>query len=332
MWLVFRMTGNSEDQAAGRHEARGGKVRAVFGGEFWMGSNDFYEEERPVRRVSVESFEIDECPVTNDEFAAFVADTGYVTYAEIPPTRADYPEAPADMLRAGSFVFEPPRAQLSAPVTADVPQWWSYVFGADWQHPLGPDSNLRGLGSHPVVHIVAADAEAYARWAGKALPTEAEWEYAARGGCDDGRAYAWGDDLVLDGKDMANIWQGAFPHENLAVPGFERTSPVRSYPPNGYGLFDMIGNVWEWTADWYAVGAHRPKQGCCTTAKGAVGLQEASGDPASALKIPRRVLKGGSHLCAPNYCRRYRPAARWPQPIDTSTSHTGFRCVVRNKL
>ncbi|GGC16486.1 hypothetical protein GCM10011494_39200 [Novosphingobium endophyticum] len=318
-----------ETQAVGMRSAPADRVCAVPGGEFWMGSNDFYEEERPLRRVRIEDFRIDECPVTNDEFAAFVADTGYVTYAEIPPAAADYPGAPADMLRAGSFVFEPPRAPLAAPLTEGIPQWWSYVFGADWRHPLGPHSSLQGLGDHPVVHIVAADAEAYAKWAGKALPTEAEWEFAARGGRDDGCPYAWGDELEPGGKRMANIWHGTFPHENLAAPGFERTSPVRSYPPNNYGLFDMIGNVWEWTADWYAAGAHRPKQGCCTTEKGNAGLQEASADPASALKIPRRVLKGGSHLCAPNYCRRYRPAARWPQPIDTSTSHTGFRCVIR---
>lgn len=288
-----------------------------------MGSDDFYEEERPVHRVSVKSFRIDESPVTNDEFAAFVADTGYVTFAEIAPTPAEYPNMPAEMCRAGSFVFHPLTEKYPAPVTSAVPQWWNYVFGADWRHPYGPESGLNGLGDHPVVHVVADDAEAYAKWAGKELPTEAEWEYAARGGYDDGRPYAWGSELEPGGVVMAKIWKGQFPYKNLAAPGLERTSPVRTYPANDYGVFDMIGNVWEWTADWYVSGTQRSQSACCSVSAAD------SIAPESALKIPRRVLKGGSHLCAPSYCRRYRPAARWPQPIDTSTSHTGFRCVVR---
>ncbi len=281
----------------------------IRGGAFLMGSDTHYTDERPARPVMVGDFRIDETPVTNAQFTRFIAETGYVTFAEIAPDPADYPDAPADMLRAGSAVFVPSShpVDLGGPAT-----WWQFVFGADWRHPTGPDSTIDALMDHPVVHIVAADAEAYAAWAGKRLPTEAEWEYAARGGLD-GRAYAWGDEFRPEGRIMAKTFDGQFPHLNRAPPGLERTAPVGSYPANGYGLCDMIGNVWEWTADGYdrAISPGRP---CCGVSSDG--------------RVPRRVLKGGSHLCHPDYCQRYRPAARWPQPVDTSTSHAGFRCVV----
>jgi sulfatase modifying factor 1 len=243
-----------------------------------------------------------------------------VTFAERPADLSDYPGASPEMAQPGSSVFLPPSHFDGATGGAGTPAWWSYVFGADWRRPLGPGSDIRRKMDHPVVHIVAEDAEAYAAWAGKSLPTEAEWEYAARGGLE-GRKYAWGDELHPGGRVMAKTWQGLFPYKNDARPGHERTSPVRGFPPNGYGLYDMIGNVWEWTSDWYVDGPPASSP-CCGG-----GRQKASIAPGT--RMPRRVLKGGSHLCAPNYCQRYRPAARWPQPIDTSTSHTGFRCVVR---
>ncbi len=301
----------------------------VPGGAFSMGSDDFYPEEAPVRRASVESFWIDTAPVTNADFGRFVAETGYVTLAERAPDPRDYPGMPPEMAKAGSLVFQ----RTATPIPLQNPLlWWHFVFGADWRHPLGADSSLDGLDTHPVVHIACEDAEAYAAWAGKALPSEAEWEFAARGGLD--RAvYAWGDELSPHGAMLANYWQGEFPHANQLLDGWERTSPVRSFPANGYGLFDMIGNVWEWTSDWYALpstDAAKSAAPCCVPEKPRGGAESESFDPATPqVRIPRRVLKGGSHLCAPNYCQRYRPAARYPQPIDTSTSHVGFRCIVR---
>jgi len=221
--------------------------------------------------------------------------------------------------------------------------WWAYIPGADWRHPRGPDSSIQGMDDHPVVHVGFDDATAFALWSGKALPTEAEWEFAARGGLD-GADYAWGDELEPDGRPRANYWQGEFPIQNLRTDGYEDTSPVGSFPANGWGLYDMIGNVWEWTTDWYAprhdpqaksAQAESPRaksatsgvQGCCSG--GDRSAREGSFDPAISLPIPRKVMKGGSFLCAPNYCRRYRPAARMPQAIDTSTCHLGFRCIVR---
>ncbi|HEV7288823.1 formylglycine-generating enzyme family protein [Sphingomonas sp.] len=305
-------------------------MRFVPGGAFSMGSDDFYPEEAPVRRASVASFWIDAAPVPNADFGRFVAETGYVTLAERAPDPRDYPGMPPEMAKAGSLVFQ----RTATPVALHNPLlWWRFVFGADWRHPLGPDSSLDGLDTHPVVHIACEDAEAYAGWAGKALPTEAEWEFAARGGLD-GAAYAWGDELSPDGAMLANYWQGDFPHANQLLDGWERTSPVRSFPANGYGLFDMIGNVWEWTSDWYALpslDAPKSSTACCVPEHPRGGTESESFDPtAPQVRIPRRVLKGGSHLCAPNYCQRYRPAARYPQPIDTSTSHVGFRCIVRD--
>jgi formylglycine-generating enzyme required for sulfatase activity len=301
----------------------------ISGGTFRMGSDRHYPEEAPSHRVTVDDFWIDRMPVTNREFRKFVNATGHVTMAERKPSAEDYPGALPHMLKAGSLVFTPPRHMVDL---RDWSQWWNFKFGADWRRPYGPRSSVSGLDDHPVVHVAYDDAEAYARWARKELPTEAEWEFAARGGLD-GAEYAWGDEFAPEGKQMANTWQGAFPHQNLIADGFERTSPVGAFPPNGYGLYDMIGNVWEWTTDWYSQRheADAPKA-CCIPENPRGGLREASYDPRQPeIKIPRKVLKGGSHLCAPNYCRRYRPAARHAQPIDTSSSHIGFRCVVRRK-
>jgi sulfatase modifying factor 1 len=304
-------------------------VRHVPGGTFLMGSERFYPEERPVRRVSVEEFWIDETPVTNAAFAAFVAATGYVTRAEIAPDPRDYPSLPPEYSRPASLVFE----RTSGPVYLDDPaQWWTLRPGADWRHPTGPNSGIDDLLDHPVVHLAFADAEAYARWAGKSLPTEAEWEIAARGGLN-GADYAWGDELAPTGAVLANYWRGLFPFANQREDGEYRTTPVGQYPPNGYGLSDMIGNVWEWTADWYAIhSASRPdvRRKCCAIPDPRGGNRRGSIDPQQpGAAIGRKVLKGGSHLCAANYCQRYRPAARHAQAVDTSTSHIGLRCVFR---
>jgi formylglycine-generating enzyme required for sulfatase activity len=314
------------DQASGALGDPDGMIR-IPGGTFRMGSDAHYPEEAPVHRVAVDGFWMDRCPVTNREFAQFVAATGHVTVGEIPPDAKDYPGALPEMLYAGSLVFVPPRRPVDL---RDWSQWWTFLKGADWRHPCGPDSSIAGLGDHPVVHVAFADAQAYATWAGKELPTEAEWEFAARGGLD-GATYAWGDELAPGGRHRANTWQGNFPHQNLCADGFARTSPVTAFPPNDYGLHDMIGNVWEWTSDWYAPrhSADAPKA-CCIPENPRGGSEEASYDPRQpAIRIPRKVVKGGSHLCAPNYCRRYRPAARHAHPVETSTSHIGFRCVVR---
>ena len=299
----------------------------IPGGTFRMGSDHHYPEEAPAHRVSVDPFWIDRTPVTNRQFKKFVAATGYVTTAQIPPDPKDYPGALPHMIYAGSLVFAPPRHVAGL---HDWSQWWTFMKGADWRHPGGPNSSINVLDNHPVVHVSFADALAFAQWAGKDLPTEAEWEFAARGGAE-GEEFAWGDTLTPGGRHMANIWQGNFPIENLSEDGYARTSPVTAFPPNGYGLHDMIGNVWEWTADWWSTGheADAPKA-CCVPQNPRGGCESASLDPRQPnIRIPRKVLKGGSHLCAPNYCRRYRPAARHAEPVDTSTSHVGFRCVVR---
>jgi formylglycine-generating enzyme required for sulfatase activity len=233
------------------------------------------------------------------------------------------------MLKAGSLVFKPPKGPVDL---RDWSRWWRFRFGASWRHPNGPGSSIAGLDDHPVVHVAYADAEAYARWADQDLPTEAEWEFAARGGLD-GAEDAWGHEFTPGGRHLANTWQGIFPAQNLAGDGYERTSPVTAFPPNGYGLHDMIGNVWEWTSDFFAPKhpADAPKA-CCIPENPRGGGEDRSYDPTQPeVRIPRKVLKGGSHLCAPNYCRRYRPAARHAQPVDTSTSHIGFRCVVRER-
>lgn len=288
-----------------------------------MGSDRHYPEEAPSRLVEVDSFEMDETPVTNHQFAQFVKDTGYVTFAERPPDPADYPGIAPEMIRAGSLLFVRPPLPVS---TDDALQWWEFSFGACWAKPHGPDSSLDGIEDHPVVHVVHEDAAAFAAWAGKRLPTEAEWEFAARGGLD-GADYAWGDELAPEGKLLANYWIGAFPHARARQCAFERTSPVGNFPANGYGLADMIGNVWEWTADWFGL-EHRSVKPCCVPRNPRGASEAESIDPAaSQVPIGRKVLKGGSHLCAANYCQRYRPAARYPQPVDTSTSHVGFRCA-----
>lgn len=305
-----------------------GMIR-IEGGTFRMGSDRHYAEEAPSHRVSVDGFWIDETPVTNSQFRRFVEATGHVTFAEIPPDPRDYPGALPHMLRAGSMMFDPPTHAVE---TRDWAQWWTFKFGATWRKPYGAGSSIKGLDDHPVVHVAYRDAEAYAAWAGKALPTEAEWEFAAWGGREDSE-FAWGDELTPEGRHMANTWQGAFPHENSREDGWARTSPVRAFPPNGYGLHDMIGNVWEWTADFWSVRhqADAPKA-CCVPQNPRGGPEAESYDTRQpTIRIPRKVLKGGSHLCAPSYCRRYRPAARHAEPIDTSTSHVGFRCVLRER-
>lgn len=288
----------------------------IPGGAFRMGSDHHYAEEAPARDAQVDGFWIDTAPVTNRQFARFVRETGWTSSAELAPDPTAYPDAPPESLVAGSLVFTPP----AGPVPLDNPGgWWRYAAGADWRHPLGPDSSLAGLWEHPVVHVGWADVEAYAAWAKADLPTEAEWEFAARGGAGD-TEFAWGDEFSPKGRLMANTWQGQFPHQSLKPNGRFRTSKVGGFPANGYRLRDMIGNVWEWTRDTWT-DTYRPISACCAEPAG-------SFDP-DAPTIPRKVLKGGSHLCAPSYCRRYRPAARHPQSIDSSTSHVGFRCVVR---
>ncbi|MFJ6134797.1 formylglycine-generating enzyme family protein [Kitasatospora sp. NPDC092286] len=306
------------------------------GGAFTMGSDHHYPDEAPAHRAVVRGFRIDRYAVTNDDFAAFVAATGHVTAAEIAPTAAEYPDALPDLLVAGSSVFRSPDRPVDL---GNAYNWWFFVPGADWRHPYGPDSSIDGLGDHPAVHIGLADARAYAAWAGKELPTEAEWEYAARGGSE-GTEFAWGrergDELVPGGRLMANTWHGDFPLTNRSPDGYRATAPVGSYPANGFGLYDMIGNVWEWTADHYT-GRHRGTTPSCCGGNGRAGdarvtdARAASVDPAAAAPgIPRRVIKGGSFLCAPTYCRRYRPPARMPQSEDTTTCHLGFRCVIRD--
>jgi formylglycine-generating enzyme required for sulfatase activity len=305
----------------------------IPGGTFLMGSDQYYPEEAPAHEVSVDGFWMDVHTVTNEEFTRFVAETGYVTVAERPLDPAAYPGADPDLLVPGALVFQ----RQTHPVDLrDATQWWAYVPGANWRHPQGPNSRLDGREQHPVTQVAYEDAEAYAAWAGKALPSEAEWERAARGGLY-GAAYVWGDEFLPDQRLMANVWIGAFPHQTLRPDQHIGTMAVGSFPANGYGLYDMAGNVWEWTSDYYAPG-HQPSEhaehACCApeNPRGATreAEREASYDPTqSAVRIPRKVLKGGSHLCAANYCLRYRPAARSPEMEDTATSHIGFRCIVR---
>ena len=270
---------------------------------FRMGSDAHHAEEAPARDVAVEGFWIDAYAVTNEAFAAFVDDTRYVTVAERALDPAAFPGAPPENLRAGSMVFRRSRGPVDL---KRMDQWWAWTPGASWRHPDGPGSTLAGRERHPVVHVAYADARAYAEWAEKALPTEAEWELAARGGLD-GAAYTWGEAPEAAGERRANYWHGDFPWR--AEPGYGTTAPVGSFAPNGFGLYDMAGNVWEWTRTWF----------------------EPRFDPNQpAVRIPRRVVKGGSFLCADSYCARYRPAARRPQMIDTGMSHIGFRCVRRS--
>jgi formylglycine-generating enzyme required for sulfatase activity len=265
--------------------------------------------------------------VTNEQFARFVKETGYVTVAERPPRAEDYPGAEPELLVPGSLVFR----RTEEPVDLDNWMlWWRWTPGACWRRPKGLGGSFRDLKRHPVVHVAWEDVKAYARWAGKEIPTETEWERAARGGLE-GAAFTWGNEACPDGRPMANTWEGEFPWQNSVRDGYLGTSPVGSYPANGYGLYDMAGNVWEWTSDWYAsrhpVDSTKP---CCTPRNPRGGCREESYDACQPhARIPRKVLKGGSHLCAPNFCLRYRPAARSPQMIDTGMSHIGFRCIVR---
>ena len=307
----------------------------VPGGTTMMGSDLHYPEEAPAHPVTVGGFFLDQHPVTNQEFAEFVDATGYRTLAERPPDVADYPGADPAQLVAASAVFDPPTHKVNL---NDAYQWWVSVQGADWQHPESPDSDLRCKLDHPVTHVAWEDVQAYALWAGKVVPTEAEWEFAARGGLH-GAEYAWGSSLTPDGRHMANVWQGDFPLVNDMDDGYFWTSPVGTYDSNGYGLHDMIGNVWEWTSDWWSA-HHKPAADgpvCCapparvnpTGGKELLSVAPAQPVP---LRIPRKVIKGGSFLCAPNYCQRYRPAARLAQAIDTSTCHIGFRCAIRPQV
>jgi formylglycine-generating enzyme required for sulfatase activity len=302
-----------------------GMVR-IPGGTFRMGSDEHYPEEAPAHRVSVGPFWMDRHAVTNADFRRFVAATGHVTLAERPANPDDYPGAKPELLAPSSVMFR----KADGPVDLrDHYNWWIYVQGADWRHPRGPASSLQGLWQHTVVHIAYEDAEAYARWSGKQLPTEAEWEFAARGGLD-GAEFAWGGELTPGGRQMVNNWQGEFPWQNFVEDGFEWTAPVGAFPPNGYGLHEMTGNTWEWTTDWYQDHG-KIRKACCTINNPRGGDPDGSYDPRNpGVTIPRKVMKGGSYLCAPNYCRRYRPAARMPQAIDTSTCHLGFRCIVRD--
>ncbi len=295
-------------------------------GEFAMGSDDFYPDEGPVRRVAVPGFWIDPYQVTNAEFAAFVDATGYVTEAEIAPDPTMYPGANPGDLVPGALVF----AMTPGPVhLGDFRQWWAWTPGADWRHPTGPESSIDDLADHPVVHVSFGDAVAYCDWAGRVLPTEAEWEYAARGGLD-GAVFTWGDDDPQETEPVANTWQGPFPYENTEIDGWIRTAPVGSYPPNGYGLYDMAGNVWEWTDEWYTAQRWAGGRSEDSAAPPRSGTREGSFDPRQPdIAIPRKVVKGGSHLCTPQYCYRYRPAARQPQMIDTAMSHIGFRTIKR---
>ena len=269
---------------------------AIPAGNYQVGTERFYPEEAPVRQVSIASFEIDQAPVTNAEFQQFVDATGYQTVSERPPDPTLYPDLPPEEQIPESVVFlpPPPTVDRSEPLS-----WWALIAGADWRHPQGPDTNIEGLMQHPVVHVAFEDALAYADWVGKRLPTADEWEVAARGGLVD-QDYAWGSEKTPDGRWLANVWQGPFPWQNKETDGWFWTSPVGSFPANGYGLVDVCGNVWEWTSTPYAV----PEGG-----------QE------------RRVIKGGSFLCADNYCHRFRPSALMGQTLDTATCHMGFRCA-----
>ena len=288
-------------------------------GEFTMGSNDHYPEEAPAQRRWVDGFWISATAVTNREYAAFVSATHYRTVAERPLDARQFPDAPPENLVAGSMVF----TGTAAPVDLrHLSQWWAWVPGANWRRPFGPGSTIADRVDHPVVHIALEDAEAYASWSGQRLPTEAEWEFAARG--SRGAApYTWGDSPEQPGQRLANYWHGDFPWR--ADAGYGATRAVASFPPNTRGLYDMAGNVWEWTADWYSTRTGEELPACCGPDERTLAAQ--SCDPSDHASVPRKVVKGGSFLCADSYCRRYRPAARRPQAIDTGMSHIGFRCA-----
>jgi formylglycine-generating enzyme required for sulfatase activity len=305
----------------------------IPGGEFSMGckdprgdlcgGNESMDDARPVHRVQVDAFWMDRTEVTNAEFARFVAETGYITVAERPLRPEDFPGVPREHLLPGSVVFNPP---AHAVPLDNALRWWDYVPGASWRHPAGPDSDLKGLDHHPVVHVAFEDAEAYARWAGKRLPTEAEWEFAARGG-QSGQAYPWGNDLNPDGRWMANIWEGDFPHANSGADGYANTAPVASFPANGYGLYDVAGNVWEWCSDWYRPDAYAHQAHGEAAAKNPRGPAQADSFDPQEPGQPKRVQRGGSFLCTDRYCTRYMLGTRGKGAPDTGSNHLGFRCV-----
>jgi formylglycine-generating enzyme required for sulfatase activity len=291
----------------------------IPGGTFWMGGNDPTTlDAGPAHLVTLDPFWMDRTEVTNDQFAAFVRATGYVTVAERKPDPKDYPGVEPSKLVPGSPVFSPP--DQAVPLDNAL-QWWNYVPGADWRHPEGPGSSIEGKGNFPVIHVCFDDATAYARWAGKRLPTEAEWEFAARGGLDR-RKYVWGDERQPGGTSRMNHWQGRFPVENSAADGFARLAPVGSYEPNGYGLVDMAGNVWEWCSDWYRPGYEVDGPGPVKNPTGPSSSHDPD-EPGAA----KRVQRGGSFLCSDLYCTRYLPGSRGKGAVDSGASHVGFRCV-----
>lgn len=293
----------------------------ISAGRFSMGSDyQMFEDARPIHAVELDGFWIDKNLVTNAQYEKFVQATGYVTVAERKPNAKDFPDVPADKLVPGAVVFSPPKEAVALD---NVGQWWNWTPGASWRHPEGPQSDLKGRENHPVVCVAWDDAEAYCKWAGKRLPTEAEFEYAARGGLTQ-KAYAWGDDFRPQGKIMANTFQGHFPNKNQQQDGYARTSPVGKFPANGFGLHDMAGNVWEWCSDWY-----RPDYYAQSPARNPRGPAD-SYDPQEP-GIPKRIQRGGSFLCTDQYCSRYMPGGRGKGAIDTGTSHVGFRCVLSPK-
>ncbi len=302
-------------------------------GKYIIGTNDTNANPTEAKgyEVVVSGYWIDETEVTNAQFRKFVDATGYVTVAERPVDWEEIkkqlpegtPKPDESLLQPGSMIFEPQEvANLY-----DISQWWKWELGADWKHPHGPDSNIDGKDDHPVVQIAFEDAQAYAEWAGKELPTEVQWEIASRGG-KNLRAFAWGDQLTPDGKYLANFFQGTFPKHNSQADGYATTAPVKSYPPNDFGLYDMIGNVWEWTKDWYRIDTHNKNQklaniSVCNNPQG----PQSSMDPLDPL-VPKRVTKGGSFLCTDQYCSNYRPSARMATAFDSGQEHLGFRCVI----
>jgi formylglycine-generating enzyme required for sulfatase activity len=321
------LAGCGKEDAREEASGEGAATRAIphgmvwiDGGEFSMGSDEF-PDAQPIHRVAVEGFWIDSTEVTNAQFARFVAATSYVTVAERTPRAEDYPGAPPENLVAGSVVFTPPGRDVPLD---DHYQWWAYVHGADWRHPEGPATSIEGKSDHPVVHVAYEDVEAYAIWADKRIPTEAEWEFAARGGLD-GKPYTWGDEFQPGGKFMANTFQGNFPNENTSADGYATTSPVRAFPPNGYGLHGMAGNVWEWVADWYRPDTYATRAATGVVVHNPAG-PAASFDPTEP-GVAKRVHKGGSFLCTDQYCARYMPGGRGRGVLDTGTNHLGFRLV-----